>query len=175
LKVDPSLVHRLFYPQVPLVMAARSGRRVSAMPVVSYASVSDAPALVAVSCRPEGFTCGLARKARSFSLSILEKAHAGALERLATGSGAKVSDKLREAGLAYAVGGTLKVPVLDDAVATLECSLRYSRKFGDHVLLVAKVEDAWASEAFTDSWDFARYRPLLYSGWKGGLTIFSEG
>ena len=112
MKVDPALVHRLFYPQVPLVMAAELRGRVSAMPVVSYASVSDQPPMVAVACNPGGFTCKLAIGARSFSLSVLDRVHAEAIARLATVHGTEVKDKLAEAGLEYTQGSKLKVPLL---------------------------------------------------------------
>ncbi len=172
--VDPSLLHRLFYPQVPLVLSAMSGARVSAMPVVSYASVSDSPPLVAVSCARGGFTLKLALKARAFSLCILDGSHVDALSRLATVSGAKVKDKLADAGLRYRKGDQLKVPIIEGSVASLECSLAFKKRVGDHTLLVGSVEAASANESFSGFWDFRKYRPLLYTGWKGKLTTYPE-
>ena len=170
MKVDPSLIHRLFYPQVPAVLSAMTGKRVSAMPVVSYTSVSDSPPMVAVSSAPTHFTCKLVLEAGSFSLCILDRDHAGAIARLASVSGAKVEDKLSDAGLKYTKGERLKVPVIQRAAATLECSLASKKRLGDHLLLVGEVRAARASEAFDGFWDFARYRPLLYTGWREGLT-----
>lgn len=174
MKVDPSLIHRLFYPQVPLVMAAQHGGRVSAMPVVSYLSVSDKPPMVGVGCIPKGFTCKLALKASAFSLSVLDRSRADALSKLATLSGAKVKDKLSEVGLAHTTGKKAKAPVLEDALGTIECSLKSSLRLGDHLLLVGRVEAAYAADAFTDFWDFDRYTPMLYTGWKGGLSLYRE-
>jgi flavin reductase (DIM6/NTAB) family NADH-FMN oxidoreductase RutF len=170
LKVEPSLIHRLFYPQVPAILSAMAGKRVSAMPVVSYTSVSDSPPMVAVSSLPSHYTCKLALDAGCFSLCILDRDHAGAIARLASASGAKVEDKLADAGLVYSRGERLKVPIIKGSAATLECSLAAKRRFGDHVLLVGEVKAAWASGAFDGFWDFARYRPLLYTGWREGLT-----
>jgi len=172
MEVDRSLIHRLFYPQVPLVMAAQYRGRVSAMPVVSYLSASEAPPLVAVACRPEGFTCKLALKARSFSLSILDRGYAESMSKLATVSGAKVKDKLAEVGLSHSPGRKVGAPVLHAAVATIECTLRSSPKTGDHVVLVGRVDAAYASGAFTDSWDYKKYSPMLYTGWSEGLTLY---
>jgi flavin reductase (DIM6/NTAB) family NADH-FMN oxidoreductase RutF len=175
LKVDPSLIHRLFYPQVPAILSAQYARRVSAMPVVSYTSVSDSPPLVAVACNPASFTCKLVLKASAFSLSVLDKSHAESISRLATTSGSAVQDKLADAGLSHKRGVRLPVPVIDSADATLECALNSKKKHGDHVLLVGRVEAAYASEGFTDFWDFRKYRPLLYTGWKEGLTTYEAG
>ncbi len=170
LNVVPSLIHRLFYPQVPAILSTQHLGRVSAMPVVSYASISDSPPLVAVACNPESFTCKLVLKASSFSLCILDRDHAKAVARLATTSGSKVKDKLLDAGLKHHPGSKLKVPVIKSAVATLECLLKDEWSLGDHTLLVGSVEAASASKAFDDFWDFQRYHPLLYTGWKEGLS-----
>ena len=171
MKVGSSLIHRLFYPQVPAVLSAMVGKRVSAMPVVSYTSVSDSPPMVAVSSLPSHYTCRLSLEAGCFSLCILDRDHAGAIARLASVSGAKVKDKLADAGLKYTRGEKLKVPVIRGSAATLECQLATKRRFGDHLLLVGEVRAARASEAFDGFWDFRRYRPLLYTGWRDGLTV----
>ena len=168
MKVAPSLVHRLFYPQVPLVMAAKAGGMTSAMPVVSYLSVSENPPIVAVACTPRGFTCRLARRSHCFSLSVLDREEASALSKLATISGAAVKDKLAQAGLAHSDGAKLKVPVLDAAVATLECRLLSTSRLGDHLLLVASVEAAYTERGFSGFWDYRNYRPILYAGWQEG-------
>ena len=170
MKVDPSLIHRLFYPQVPVILSARVGKRVSAMPVVSYTSVSDSPPMVAVSSAPSHYTCKLVLDAGCFSLCILDRDHAGAIARLASVSGARVEDKLTDAGLDYSMGEKLKVPIIKGSAATLECSLAARRRFGDHLLLVGKVRAAKATEAFDGFWNFAKYSPLLYTGWREGLT-----
>jgi len=170
MKVDSALIHRLFYPQVPAILSAMAGKRVSAMPVVSYTSVSDSPPMVAVSSAPSHYTCKLVLEAGSFSLCILDRDQAGAVARLASVSGSEVLDKLSDAGLNYSRGEKLKVPVIQGSAATLECRLKAKLRFGDHLLLVGEVRAARASGAFDGFWDFAMYRPLLYTGWREGLT-----
>jgi len=142
------------------------------MPVVSYASISDSPPMVAVSCRKGGYTCNIALKASSFSLCILGNEHADAIARLGSSSGSKVRDKLADAGLRHRKGPVLKVPLIEGAMATLECSLRTKKALGDHLLLFGEVRAAEATASFTDFWDFAKYRPLLYTGWRDGLTTY---
>ncbi len=154
------------------MIAAKAGARASAMPVVSYLSVSEKPPIVAVACAPRGFTCKLARRARCFSLSVLGREESSTVSKLATTSGAAVKDKLAMAGLAYSDGTKLDVPVLDAALATLECRLLSAVRLGDHVLLVARVETAYARDAFREFWDYGKYRPILYAGWQGGLSQY---
>ena len=175
MNVELSNVHRLFYPQVPLVLSAEFRGRVSAMPVVSYASISDTPPLVGVACNLYAFTYKLSARARAFSLSVLDTRKLDAMGRLASVSGAKVQDKLAEVGLAHRRGTSVGAPVLADAVATIECSLFSRRRLGDHVLMVGRVEACYASDAFSGFWSFKKYRPILYAGWKEGMSTYPEG
>ncbi len=142
------------------------------MPVVSYASVSTSPPLVAVACNPESFTCKLALRAGTFSLSLLGRDETTKLDKLATTHGGDVKDKLASAGLAHRRGVKLSVPAIAGAWATMECSLRSKQRAGDHLLLVGLVRAAYAADAFSDFWDFRRYKPILYTGWKDGMTTF---
>ncbi|MFI5404732.1 MAG: flavin reductase family protein [Candidatus Gagatemarchaeaceae archaeon] len=172
MKVDATLMHRLFYPQVPAIFCAQHGGRVSAMPVVSYAWVSGRPPLVAVGCNPASFTFKLAVKARAFSLCLVDRRYVEAVERLATESGKGAKDKIADASLGHRKAPTVDAPIINEAVATLECELDSKRKLGDHVLLIGLVKASYASENFSDFWDFERYRPILYTGWKKGLSTY---
>ena len=172
MKVNPAKMHRLFYPQVPAVLSTESGEHVSAMPVISYVTVSTSPPLVAVSCDPHSYTLELALESKLFSLCILGRNKAKAVERLALTSGRRVSDKLAECGLPHSKGVKLSVPVLRGAEATLECQVRSGRSLGDHVLLVGLVRACYASKKFDGFWNFEKYRPILYTGWRHGLTTY---
>ena len=171
--VKTSMVHRLFYPQVPLVLSASSGGRVSAMPVVSYASVSEKPSLVAVSCNPQSYTCKLAVKGRAFSLCLLDADRTDDVAKLATISGRGSVDKLKDAGIRYSPGPELGLPILDGSEASMELRLKSKLPIGDHLLLLGLIVSAVASDAFGDYWDFRQYSPILYAGWRDGLTTYS--
>jgi flavin reductase (DIM6/NTAB) family NADH-FMN oxidoreductase RutF len=94
------------------------------------------------------------------------------MERLATTSGRDIADKLSDAGLDHTTGKKLKVPVIRGAEATLECQLHSKRRLGDHILLIGLVKACYASGKFSDFWDFKAYRPVLYTGWQGGMTTY---
>jgi flavin reductase (DIM6/NTAB) family NADH-FMN oxidoreductase RutF len=174
LEVDFKLIHRLFYPQVPAVLSTSHRGRTSAMPVVSYASISDSPPLVAIACNPDAFTCKLALKSRAFSLSMVPNSELKGVERLAKVRGSSVKDKLLAVGLPHHKGAKLPVPILEKAEATLECKLQRIVKTGDHLLLIGRVVAAYATASFSDFWDFSRYSPILYTGWKDGMTTYPE-
>ncbi|MGD0477871.1 MAG: flavin reductase family protein [Nitrososphaerales archaeon] len=172
MKVNFSKLHRLFYPQVPAILSARSAGRVSAMPVVSYASVSALPPLLVVACDSAAYTLKLVLASRAFSLCLLDRRQVQAMERLATTSGRDIADRLSDAGLGHTTGLELEVPVITGAEATLECQLHSKRRLGDHLLLVGLVKACYASGKFSDFWDFKAYRPVLYTGWRGGMTTY---
>jgi flavin reductase (DIM6/NTAB) family NADH-FMN oxidoreductase RutF len=174
LKVEFSKLHRLFYPQVPLVLCAQFRGRISAMPVVAYVSLSESPPLLGVACNPLAFTYRLSVKARAFSLCLLDEKDLRAFERLAIISGAKVRDKLEEVGLNHTNGTRVNAPVITSSVGTIECSLVSKRKLGDHVLLVGKAEACYAASDFSDFWKYKAYNPILYTGWRGGMSTFGH-
>lgn len=171
--VDPSLAHRLFYPDVPAVLAASHRESVSGMPVVSFMSLSEQPPIVGVSCAAKSFTLKLAIASGAFTLCILDRKHVRSIAYLASHSGKEGSDKLKASGLRHRWGRRVHAPVISDSVAVLECAPVGRSTIGDHTLLLGFVAAAFASADFQDYWRFKSYRPLLYAGWRGGLTTYS--
>ncbi len=123
---------------------------------------------------PYHSTHKLVLASRLFSLCWLDKKDLRAMEYLASHSGGESEDKLLSAGLKHHRGRELDVPVIDSAVAAVECSLANTVKFGDHEFLVGRVEAAYATEDFRDYWEFKKYGPILYTGWRKGLTTLDE-
>jgi flavin reductase (DIM6/NTAB) family NADH-FMN oxidoreductase RutF len=163
-RVAASKVYRLFYPAVPVVVAASHKGKTSAMPAVSVISLSSEPTLIGISSSPSHDTHATVVRAGCLSISWLDRRYASAIEALGNTSGSWVVDKLRAAGLHYSLGGSPEVPVIEEAAAYLVCTLHGVRKFGDHELLVAQVREARSIADFRDYWSFRDYHPYLYSG-----------
>ncbi len=134
--------------------------------------LSESPPLIGVSSAPSHYTFRSIAHSKAFSLTWFDRSFSKAVEVLASTSSGPGADKLSLAGLSHHPGRKLKVPVPDAASAVLECRLVGKRKFGDHVLLVGLVVVAYASEDFKDYWLFREYRPILYTGWQGGLGTY---
>jgi len=169
-EVDTGKAYRLFYPSVPAVLSASHRKTVSAMLVVSFTALSESPSLVGVSSLPSHSTHKTVIAARRFSLCWLDKKDIRAMAHLASHAGKEGEDKLLSAGLKHHRGKRVDVPVIDAAVAVLECSLTKTIRFGDHELLVGRVKASYAIEDFRDYWSFEVYRPILYTGWRGDLA-----
>jgi flavin reductase (DIM6/NTAB) family NADH-FMN oxidoreductase RutF len=163
-KVEPSKVYRLLYPSVPAVVAAANGGKTSAMPMVSIMSLSNDPPLIGISSSPAHSTLHAILGARSFSVSWLGLKHQAAVESLGTASGWEVADKLLASGLHYRVKGPKSVPVIAESSAYLVCTVDDVRSYGDHELVVGRVQDARAEDDFDEYWAFKTYRPILYAG-----------
>jgi 3-hydroxy-9,10-secoandrosta-1,3,5(10)-triene-9,17-dione monooxygenase reductase component len=165
--VDPSKVYRLLYPAVPAIISCDDRGMVYAMPVVSILSLSNDPPLIGFSSSPEHATHHAIINLRSFSACWVDSSLVKNLEVLGT-TPHSTGDKLHSAGLKHERGKRLNVPIIEGAVAALECSLYARQKLGDHELLVGKVHDARAVEDFQDYWKFQAYNPVLYAGIQGG-------
>lgn len=165
--VDPTKVYRLLYPAVPAIISCNDRGLIYAMPVVSIISLSNDPPLIGVASSPKHSTHQAIVSMRCFSLCWVDASQVRALEVLGTTPHSAV-DKLQTAGLKHTRGKVFDVPIIDGAVASLECSLYGRQSLGDHELLVGKVQDARASEDFQDYWRFQTYNPVLYAGMKEG-------
>ena len=165
--VDTSKVYRLLYPAVPAILSCSDRSLVYAMPVVSIISLSNSPPLIGVASSPEHSTHQAIASVRSFSLCWVDASLVRSLEVLGT-TPRVGADKLQSAGLKHARGRVLDVPIIEGAVAAVECSLYARQALGDHELLVGKIQDARASEDFQDYWRFQSYNPVLYAGIQEG-------
>jgi flavin reductase (DIM6/NTAB) family NADH-FMN oxidoreductase RutF len=165
--IDPSKVYRLLYPAVPAIMACEDAGLIYAMPVVAVISISGTPPLVGIASSPSHSTHQAVVRAGCFSLSWVDAALAHSVDVLGT-TQRTTEDKLSAAGLAHTAGEKLAVPVIEAAVASLECSLHSRLTLGDHELLVGMVESVRASDDFQEYWGFQTYEPLLYAGLQEG-------
>lgn len=162
--VPASRIYRLLYPAVPAVVAAAYRGKVSAMPVVSIISLSNDPPMVGISSSPSHATHKTILKAGCFSVSWLDRRYGKTVEILGSESGARVRDKLCKSGLRFVLKSSPEVPIMREASAYLTCKLAEVRRYGDHNLLVARVETARAIRDFREYWEFKEYHPILYSG-----------
>jgi flavin reductase (DIM6/NTAB) family NADH-FMN oxidoreductase RutF len=115
------------------------------MTVSSFSSLSLKPPLVLI-CIDKGVSChdAIATSGR-FAVNILEKHQEHLSRRFATPN----IDKFM--GVAFSLG-QLGLPLLDDALAAIECRLHNTFDGGDHTIFVGEVVDAEVREG----------SPLLY-------------
>ncbi len=115
------------------------------MTVSSFSSLSLNPPLVLICIDTSLPTHKALQDAQHFAINILSKQQEHLSRRFAT----RELDKFQ--GVAYTIG-QLQAPLLDGALATIECRLQTTYTVGDHTIFVGEVIDAQVGEG----------TPLLY-------------
>ena len=119
--------------------------------VNALSSVSLEPPLVVVALDQRRFITPIAHQAGRFAVSILSEAQQTISDCFA---GAPVSPGREEfCGAAWTPGST-GLPILDGAIASLECTVTLTYSVGDHDLFIARVDNLHNEEHHP--------QPLLY-------------
>jgi 3-hydroxy-9,10-secoandrosta-1,3,5(10)-triene-9,17-dione monooxygenase reductase component len=109
--------------------------------VNSLTSVSLAPPLVSFCPSRSSLTWSRMRRSRHFGVNVLGRRHER-FARRATPAGAD-----RFAGLDWELGRG-GVPLLTDALASLECAIVAEHPTGDHWIVVGRVDDLHTSPSY---------------------------
>ncbi len=171
--VDPAKVHRLFYPQVPVVITAEFEGRIDGMPAIWCMSLSFKPPLVGVAVEPEHETYKMIESAQAFGVNWIDFSYAKQVGELGETSAKEYENKLSAVGFR-----TIRGPRTAQASAFLECQLSGQHQTGTHELMVGVVVMASANDNFDDYWDLSKYNPLLYAGTVDGKKkswVFKSG
>ncbi len=176
--VDPAKVHRLFYPQVPIVITAEFEGQIGGMPAIWCMPLSFNPPLVGVAIAPDHETYRMITGARAFGMNWLNFSYAAQVGELGETSAKGVRNKLTAVGFTTIKGRKTSQPLIQEASAVLECRLSEKHRTGTHELVVGEVVTALANDNFDDYWDFSKYNPLLYAGTVDGTGkrwVFKSG
>jgi flavin reductase (DIM6/NTAB) family NADH-FMN oxidoreductase RutF len=156
--------HRLFYPQVPVLVTSQFQGRVGGMPAIWGMPLSFKPALVGVTIAPEHGTYRILAQAQAFALNFVDFRHVKQVGELGETSSKECKDKLSSVGFGVTFVGTTGQPLIEEAEAALECRVQEQYRTGSHQLIIGEVVAALAAESFSGYWDFAKYNPILYAG-----------
>lgn len=116
------------------------------MTVASFASLSLHPPLILVCLEKNARTHDAVSSAGVFGVSILARAQEEISGRFAS---RKIEDKFSGVDVRR---GELGVPLIEEAICTLECRVTAALPGGDHTIFVGQVESAGVSDG----------SPLLY-------------
>jgi flavin reductase (DIM6/NTAB) family NADH-FMN oxidoreductase RutF len=163
-RVDSAKIHRLFYPQVPVIVTVESKEHVGAMPAIWCMPLSFKPPLIGIAIAPEHETYKMILETQAFAVNWLDYSHADQVCELGETSGKEYAEKLAAVGLRAVKCKENSQPLIQEASAVLECLIRERHRTGTHELIIAEVVGAYAADYFSDYWDFSHYNPLLYSG-----------
>jgi len=119
------------------VVTVKAGERLNGMTATWVAQVSHRPTLVAVAIAPQRYTHSLIKEAGMFCLNTLPEGKYDLARHFGFKSGRNV-DKLQEIPYTHAKNGS---PVLQGALAYLECKVEGEFEAGDHTVFLGSVID----------------------------------
>ncbi len=127
------------------VIGSRAGERRNAMTLNWATQVSSDPKLLAIGVEKEAFTHELISEGRVFSVNIVDREDRAIVRKFTkpveVDTGASTLN-----GFPFHDGVT-GVPILDQAVAYVECRVQQTLELGDHTLFVGEVVDAGFQKA----------------------------
>jgi flavin reductase (DIM6/NTAB) family NADH-FMN oxidoreductase RutF len=101
------------------------------------AQVSYKPLMLSLSVNPNNASYQLIKAGQAFAVNVLEEAQMDVVRHFGLHSGCE-RDKL--AGHAWRTGIT-GAPIFTDALAYFDCRVHFTRRTGDHVLVIGQVLD----------------------------------
>jgi flavin reductase (DIM6/NTAB) family NADH-FMN oxidoreductase RutF len=107
--------------------------------------VSKLPPLIACAIGKEAYSCSLIESTREFAVNVPARGLEKQVYYCGSRSG-REKDKFKETGLTPVAGRSIKVPVIDECIAAMECMLRDIFIVGDKKLFVGEVVEAYAEE-----------------------------
>ena len=144
--VDPDEYDRLrrrvlwTLPSGLYVLGSRAGDRRNAMTINWVTQVSFEPKLLAVSVEQEAFTHELVAAGGVFSCNVVDREDRAIVRKFT--KPVEVDDAARTLnGFAFHDGVT-GAPILDQAVAYLDCEVRQAVDVGNHTLFLGEIVDA---------------------------------
>jgi flavin reductase (DIM6/NTAB) family NADH-FMN oxidoreductase RutF len=117
------------------IVTSAAGGKIHGMTVSAFSSVSLDPPLVLVCADKSSNTLGVIHEGGVFAVNIL----ASGQQELSNKFASKKDEHLRFEGVAWRTGAT-GAPILEGALAALDCRVAAAHDAGDHVIYVGRVE-----------------------------------
>jgi flavin reductase (DIM6/NTAB) family NADH-FMN oxidoreductase RutF len=126
-------------PHGVYIVGVKDGEQINAFTGTWLTQVSFTPPLVAVGVRKDAHSFKMIESGKVFSVNILGKEHKAIAEHFVKPA-ATPGEKLKD--IKYHLG-TTGTPVLDEAIAHVECQVReIANDLGDHAVVIGEVVEA---------------------------------
>ncbi len=142
-----------FASGVTVVTSKDADGNLHGITVSAFCSVSLEPPLVLVCIEKKAGSNHAFQDGKAFVVNLLAANQQYLSDRFAS----RLSDKF--AGVSYR-SGIEDLPVLEDALANLECLLKYSYEAGDHTIFVGQIEKAHIADGVPLLYFHGNYRKI---------------
>ena len=147
-------------PAVLVTCCDRAGSA-NVLSVAWQTPLSHDPPMLGVSITSRRFSHHMIVETGEFAINVVEHGMREAVVYCGTVSG-RDEDKLSKAGLKLLPAHSIRPPLIEAALAHLECQLVEQIETGDHTFFVGRVVYAEAkTKSFSDSWDPTSGEALL--------------
>lgn len=157
-----------YYPRLVCVVGVldEAKQTCNFAPVAWATPLSSAPPLYGVCLSPRSYTHKLVLQTGEFTINFMAHGDAGIVAAMGKLSG-RLTDKVKELGLALDPPDALRTPTLARAYASAECLLLARHQLGDQTLFAGEVHSIrHRPDAFDEAGVLRseRVAPLLYLG-----------
>ncbi len=149
---------RMWASGVTVVTSKADGQAPKGMTATSFSSVSMDPPQILVCINQKADTGELIQDCKHFAVNILNTDQQAVSNQFAGGS----SQEERFASIAWHEGDH-NSPVLEDALAVIECKLEQQVQAGSHWIMVGNVEKVTCKEGDPLLYFDGAYRELIHS------------
>ena len=147
-----------------LISSKGNDEKINIMAVAWIIPVSVDPPLVVMSIHPERYSYELIVEMREFVVNIPTFDQAQKVLFCGRRSGEDL-DKFNAVSFTPSKGKQVKVPIIQECIAHLECKLMKTIELGDHILIVGKIVEAYAADGYFDNvYDITKFHPCLHVG-----------
>jgi flavin reductase (DIM6/NTAB) family NADH-FMN oxidoreductase RutF len=164
-KVIPlSRAYSLLNPGVVVLVSVGDGLRDNLFAVTWNMPVESDPPMVAILSGKDHYSYPFIERTGEFGINILDASWVNSVYLSGTTSGHDMEDKFTHVGLHRCKAERIKAPLVEEAVASLECRVVRTMDFPESVLLVAEVVEAYAcaNHFAHGKWTFENDLKLLH-------------
>jgi len=151
----------LLHPSLTVLLTASHEGKETITPVAWIMPLSGEPPLVAVALKQTRFAYELLRKSGEFAINVPTLDQADKVWACGTTSG-RDSDKFALTGFQRLQAEKIRVPLIQECAAFLECRLFADQVFGDHHLIAGEVLLAKVKEELFDKSFHEKFSPCLH-------------
>jgi flavin reductase (DIM6/NTAB) family NADH-FMN oxidoreductase RutF len=164
--------HYAFPMQTVLVTCNDDNGKTNLITLAWHTPISRSPPLYGISIAPKRYSHGLIENTKEFVVNFLPYSLVEAAQYCGSHSG-RNTDKACKTGLTLIASKKLQTPLIKEAYAHLECTLKERIPIGDHTLFVGQVVAVSSDEnAFEDTLlKTDQIHPLYYIGKNAYTTL----
>lgn len=128
-----------------ILVSCQSENKINIISLSWQMPVSHSPMMIAIAVGKNRFSHSQIVEGGEFGINIPDWNLLEQVDYCGTHSG-RDYDKFKECNFTVLVGEKIKVPLIQECFANLECKVAHQCETGDHTIFVGEVLEAWANK-----------------------------